>query len=103
VSGGPERCSFTLRREAHLWRLAGEVDLASAPALATGLAETAQAPWVLDLARLEFCDLAGMRAIAMTAAAAGLELQLRGASESFRRYWRLARLHDLAPDVRLVA
>ncbi len=59
---------------------------------------------VLDISRLLFADVAGMRAIA----AAALEfqrsfgrVQIRGASPHFRKVWDLLLLHDLVPKAEM--
>lgn len=82
------------------WRLSGEIDLACAQPLAAALRATARAPWILDLARLDFADVAGLRAIATTVARAGLPLDVRHASPTLRRSWEILRFDDLAPGVR---
>ena len=82
------------------WMLVGEIDVASEAAVQRMLAATTS-DWVVDVSGLEFADVAGMRAIASAAAAAGTPLTLRGASETFRRYWRLAGFDVAARGVAL--
>ncbi|MCW2603188.1 MAG: hypothetical protein JWN61_1323 [Pseudonocardiales bacterium] len=78
------------------WKLAGELDRAAATMIAAALAAAAcaESDCVLDVSELSFVDVAGMRAIADTARAAGARIQLRGATAALRRYWRLAGFDD---------
>jgi anti-anti-sigma factor len=86
------------------WELSGEVDAMTLEPLATALGAAAAAgePCVVDVAGLEFVDVAGMRAIARIAGSRGTGLALRGTRPSLRRYWALAGLDELAPSVALV-
>jgi anti-anti-sigma factor len=82
--------------------LAGCVDTFSAPRLETLLtASPAGAPVVtLDVARLEFIDVAGCRVLARWAqrlAECGGRLEVVGASRLLRRIWGTLALHGLAP------
>jgi len=89
---------------AQTWRLAGEIDLSAGPAFAAALSAAADlGDCIVDVAGLEFVDLAGMRAIATVARAAKTGMQLRGASPVLRRYWQLSGFDQAAPMVRLVS
>lgn len=82
-------------------RLTGSVDTSTAGRLATALAGTPVGPSpVLDLAGLDFIDVAGYRALAGWASALrsrGLPLEVRGASPLVRRVWRVLDLDAVAP------
>lgn len=82
------------------WLLSGEVDAESEAVLCRLLVATSSDHWFVDVSRLDFTDVGGMRAIATAAGAAGRSLALRGASGAFRRYWRLAGFADLVRSVR---
>jgi anti-anti-sigma regulatory factor len=82
------------------WVLAGELDFAGASILTSALRATAATPWVLDVENLTFTDVAGMRAIATTAAELGPTLELHHGSPSLRRLWRIAGLEH--PRLRFV-
>jgi len=95
--------SFTLvAGDGGTWVLRGEVDFACAPALASALRRTRGTPWVVDVAGLEFVDVAGMRAIAAAAAGAGTPLELHHASPRLRRLWAIAGFARAAAQVLLV-
>jgi anti-anti-sigma factor len=79
--------------------LKGEVDVASADALAAALRASARDPWVVDVAGLDFLDVAGMRAIALTSERAGVPLQLVGTPAWLTRLWQVAGFHRAAPAV----
>jgi anti-anti-sigma factor len=88
----------------HTWRLAGEIDLSAGPAFAAALsAAAALGDCVVDVADLEFVDVAGMRAIATVALAAKAGMQLLGASSVLRRCWQLSGFDHAAPMVELVS
>ncbi|MDX6287123.1 MAG: hypothetical protein QOG53_2608 [Frankiales bacterium] len=84
------------------WQLSGELDLAVAPMFAAAFrAAATQSPCVVDISRLAFIDVAGMRTIAE----AGREthgVQLRGASSTVRRVWQMTGFDEFAPMVQLV-
>lgn len=81
--------------------LTGSVDTFSADRLATLLVGTPTgARAVLDLAGLEFADVAGCRALggwAVALAARGVPLEIQGASPLFRRTWRILELDAVTP------
>jgi anti-anti-sigma regulatory factor len=74
------------------WFLSGEVDASSSFLLVPTLKATASEPWVIDLSRLAFMDVAGMRAIATAALSRNPDrtLHVRGASTGLQRNWGLA-------------
>jgi anti-anti-sigma factor len=89
---------------AQTWRLAGEIDLAASPTFAAVFAAAAAGgDCVVDVAGLQYVDVAGMRVIADVARTEQAAVQLRGASSAFRRYWQLSGFDETAPMVQLVA
>jgi anti-anti-sigma regulatory factor len=102
-TGHGEEPPFRLVAGDGAWELSGEVDALSLEPLVAALGAVAAGddPCVVDVAGLEFIDVAGMQAIAQTARSRGATLELRGARGSLRRYWSLARLDELAPSVTL--
>jgi ABC-type transporter Mla MlaB component len=103
--GSSEQPQFRLvAGGADSWRLAGEVDLAVGAAFAAALvAALSLGDCEVDVADLEFLDVAGMRAVAEAARVARVGVRLRGASPMLQRSWRLARFDEVAPMVQLVA
>lgn len=87
-------------------RLHGELDMTHADKVGEVLSTAGQSgATVLDLSGLEFVDVAGMRTIAQACeviARSGGTSTIRGASETFRRMWRLAGFdhveHPIAVD-----
>jgi ABC-type transporter Mla MlaB component len=102
-TGHGEEPPFRLVAGDGAWELSGEVDaMALEPLVAAlGAAAADDDRCVVDVAALEFIDVAGMRAIAQTARSRPARLELRGTRRSLRRYWSLARLDELAPSVTL--
>jgi anti-anti-sigma regulatory factor len=99
---GPEHLSpYRLFFEADRVVLTGSVDTFTARRLAAALAGTPTGRTaVLDLAGLEFVDVAGCRALAEWAAALhvrGVALEIRGASALLQRMWRILGFSDTAP------
>jgi anti-sigma B factor antagonist len=111
----PVQFSLSIRseRRASVVQLTGELDLASHRKLEDGLApavESASELVVLDLGRLEFMDVAGLRALLRAqerAASAGKQLvlaapapavrrllSLTGQEQAFRRYGSVAEALD---------
>lgn len=83
-------------------RLSGELDLIYAADVEQALAVAAQRcrAGVLDVTDLGFADVAGMRAIAracQTLLRHAGRATVRGASPTFRRYWRLAGFDRVEP------
>jgi anti-anti-sigma factor len=80
-------------------RLRGELDATHADKVGDVLRIAGHSgATVLDLTGLEFADVAAMRVIAETCqviARSGGTATIRGASETFRRMWRLARFHHV--------
>ena len=74
--------------------LAGEIDEASYPGLVSALDQAADGESEIhfDLAGVEYCDLAGLRAIICVT---GVGLDGRGG-------WRRVVLHELSPELRTV-
>lgn len=83
------------------WVLSGEIDIACTSVLAAALRATATSRWVVDVAGLDFIDIAGMRTIALTAAEVGLTLELCGARPQLRRLWSAVGF-EAVPQVRIV-
>jgi anti-anti-sigma factor len=82
--------------------VAGSIDTYSAERLARVLASSPahRAPVVLDLARVEFMDVAACRVLARWARdlqARSLPVQVTGASALVRRLWQLLSLDTVAP------
>ena len=94
--------SFRLFVDGHGLVLAGSVDRSSSERLARVLAATAVTDGVvvLDLAGLEFLDVAGCRVLARWAAGLAdrsVTVQVTGSSALLRRMWRVLDLDQLAP------
>lgn len=86
------------------WRLSGEVDVAVIPAFAAAFDAAASGGMcVVDVAGLDFIDVAGMRVVAQRSREHDRTVVLSGASERLRRTWELARFHQAAPRVELLA
>ena len=82
--------------------MAGTVDISSAGLLSCVLAGSpVKGPRAsLDLARVEFLDVAACRALALWAhglRARAVDLEIRGASPIIRRMWQVLDLSDIAP------
>jgi hypothetical protein len=81
--------------------IAGCVDTFDAGRLAQILdASPTVPPTVVDLAPLDFVDVAGCRVIARWAGALrgrGVPVEIRGASRMFQRVWRILALSEVAP------
>lgn len=89
--------------DTHEWRLSGEVDFGVASAFVAAVeAATHDGPCVVDVAELDFIDVAGMRAIAIAARSTN-PVVLKGATSILRRGWTVAGFDSLAPGVQLVA
>lgn len=84
------------------WHLRGEVDLSVLPAFGSALKAVADGGCVLDVAGLDFIDVAGLRAIVEAAVSAGVTMQLRGAQPHLKRVWDLVEFGQIAPTVHLV-
>jgi ABC-type transporter Mla MlaB component len=94
--------SFRLFVDGHGLVLAGSVDRSSSERLARVLAATAVTDddVVLDLAGLEFLDVAACRVLARWAAGLAdrsVTVQVTGSSALLRRVWRVLDLDQLAP------
>jgi anti-anti-sigma factor len=86
------------------WRLSGELDVSTRAVFVAAFAGAASAGnCVIDVADLDFIDVAAMRVIATCAQASGAAVRLRGASPALRRYWRLGGFDESAPMVQLTA
>lgn len=82
------------------WHVSGDVDVAVTSTFAAAVrAVSVVDPCVLDVASLEFIDVAGMRIIAEAARANARTIVLQGASSSLRRHWALCRFDEFAPTV----
>ena len=103
ASGGEQPPFKLVAAEGGRWELGGEIDFASSSVLAPALRATVTAPWVVDVSRLDFLDVASMRTIAGLARTAADGLELRHASPRLQRLWQLAGFDDVAPGVRFVA
>ena len=103
VVGAPgEVSSFRLFVDGDRIALAGTVDACSGDRLARVLpqAQTLDGGVVLDLAALEFVDVAGCRVLARWAAGLrerSVSLEVAGASALLRRMWQLLDLGRVAP------
>ena len=84
------------------WRLSGEIDVATISQFAAALTATTQSRCMLDVAGLDFIDLAGMRTIAEVARSRDVSVHLRCARPALQRYWRLAGFDRLAPTVKFI-
>jgi len=84
-----------------VWVLSGELDLTGVPLLLPALRAAAGSSWVVDVSRLTFADLSGMRALATAAVYADETLELRGMSETMLRYWQVAGFDRFASRVRV--
>ena len=99
---GPEGIpAFQVFHEADRVILTGSVDTFTAPLLDRVLADspTARPSTVLDLARLDFVDVAGCRVLARWAAGLGAPMHVAGASRLVRRMWPLLGLDAVSPVV----
>jgi anti-anti-sigma factor len=93
---------FATDGSAAIWELSGEIDLAVSSAFAAALgAALSLGARVLDVAGVQFVDIAGLRAIASAARDAAVPVELRGASPAFRRLWLLTGLQEATPTVSL--
>lgn len=102
ASGGAEKGPFCLAAgEGTGWRLSGEVDRAALAPFAAAFQAGAYSAGEFDVSGLEFIDVAGMRAIAEAAQASNDGVQLRGASDAFRRMWSRGGFAEMAPNVEL--
>lgn len=103
VSVGDEPEFTLVAADGDTWRLSGEVDLAMEAAFAAAVSRAAEAgPCVVDVADLDFIDIAGMRTIAAVGRRTGQKVVLRNASPTLRRIWHLGRFDDVAPNVELI-
>ncbi len=84
------------------WYLHGEIDLSVLPAFGSALKAIADGACVLDVAGLDFIDVAGLRAIVDAAVSAGVTMQLRGAQPHLKRVWDLVEFGQIAPTVYVV-
>jgi anti-anti-sigma factor len=102
---GPGELSLehSAQGEGHRLLLAGELDMATAPALearVAGLCAEGAGEIVLDLGELAFMDSTGLRAILATrelCAGYGCELALMPGSGSVQKVFQLAGLLDKLP------
>jgi ABC-type transporter Mla MlaB component len=102
VHAAEEPSTFALFAEHDRLVLAGSVDACSSNRLAMVLATAPVAgdDVVLDLAALEFVDVAGCRALAHWAAdlhTASMTVRVTGSSRLLRRMWQVLDLDRLAP------
>lgn len=98
VAGETEPPFRLVAGEAGGWRLSGEVDFACSSSFAAALRAAAQADCVIDVAELDFIDVAGLREIATVGQSS---VRLRNPSPMFQRAWKLARFDECAPSVQL--
>jgi anti-anti-sigma regulatory factor len=84
------------------WRLSGDIDLAVASAFSTAFSATAQDSCVIDITGVKFIDVAGMRTIATAVGATDVRVELRGATPTLVRHWRLGGFDQAAPSVELL-
>jgi anti-anti-sigma regulatory factor len=85
------------------WRLSGEIDAAVTSHFSVAFKSALHlGDCAVDIVDLRFIDVAGMRAIADSARSASVSVQLRGASPTVRRHWRLGGFEAGSPLVRLV-
>jgi anti-anti-sigma factor len=85
--------SVTRHNGTHIVRLAGELDLATAPGLRAALGELS-GPLLLDCEHLRFLDASGLRVLADTARSNGT-LTLRHVAPDIRRVLHIARMDSL--------
>ncbi|MGH9106854.1 MAG: MEDS domain-containing protein [Acidimicrobiales bacterium] len=84
------------------WRLSGELDATGQPLFSAALrAALTLGPCFVDVANVEFMDIATMRAIAHAARSASVPVELRGASPTMCRHWRLGGFGETASLVEL--
>ena len=88
--------SVTGREGKHTVRLAGELDVATAPKLSAVLSDL-RGPIVVDCAQLTFVDVSGARLLADTARANG-DLALRNAAPFVRRVLDCAGIAPLVEE-----
>jgi len=103
--GQPDDLGFRVCSDGpQCWDVTGEVDCFNAEAFGLVLASAASSGTVrVRLDRLEFIDVAGMRAIAAAAEAGAVaRMSLESPSETFARCWALLGYEALAPKVELV-
>jgi ABC-type transporter Mla MlaB component len=84
------------------WQISGEVDLRVSDMFGAALgAATSLGECVIDVSRLSFVDVSGMRILAAASRSADSGIRLNGASQGLRRLWDLCGFAQAAPLVRL--
>jgi anti-anti-sigma factor len=81
----------------------GEIDLATAPLLATALADADGHRVQVDLSEMTFCDAAGLRELALAHQRLGTRLHVTGAGPLLRRLAAVLDMEWLAEDMEWLA